>query len=87
MNFLHRHYATLVQHRYKLLLISLLVLVLGSGLAPANVDPRLFATLLLQNMVVGALVFWEERPLLLIGCLLAVLIMSFVRRARANKAR
>lgn len=73
MNFLHRHYATLVRHRYKLLLLSLLVLVLGSGFAPASVDPRLFAALLLQNMTVGVLVFWEERPLLLSGCLLAVL--------------
>ena len=73
MNFLHRHYATLVRHRYKLLLLSLLMLVLGSGLVPASVDPRLFAALLLQNMAVGVLVFWEERPLVLISCLLAVL--------------
>ena len=73
MNFLHRHYATLVRHRYKLLLLSLLLLVLGSGLVPASVDPRLFAALLLQNMAVGVLVFWEERPLVLISCLLAVL--------------
>jgi voltage-gated potassium channel len=73
MTFLHRQYAALVQHRYKLLLVSLLVLVLGSGFAPASIDPRLFAALLLQNMAVGALVFWEERPLLLLGCLLVVL--------------
>jgi voltage-gated potassium channel len=76
MNVLQRQYDALVQHRYKLLLVSLLVLVLGSGFAPANSDPRLFAALLLQNMAVGALVFWEERPLLLLGCLLAVLALE-----------
>lgn len=73
MSYLSRHYSKLVRHRYTLLLGSLLALVLGSGFAPANADPRLFAALLLQNMAVGVLVFWEERPLALLACGLAVL--------------
>ena len=73
MSYLWRSYPKLVRNRYKLLLGSLLVLVLGSGFAPASADPRLFAALLLQNMLVGTLVFWEERPLLLLACLLVVL--------------
>lgn len=73
MSYLGRHYPKLVRQRYKLLLLSLLVLVLGSGFAPATADPRLFAALLLQNMAVGVLVFWEERPLMLLACGLVVL--------------
>jgi len=73
MSYLQHSYLRLVQQRYKLLLASLLILVLGSGFAPAAADPRLFAALLLQNMLVGVLVFWEERALLLLACLLAVL--------------
>ena len=77
MSYLSRHYPKLVRQRYKLLLASLLVLVLGSGFAPAAADPHLFAALLLQNMLVGTLVFWEERAvLLLLGCLLAVLVLE-----------
>ena len=73
MTYLNRHYPRLVRYRYALLLASLLLLVLGSGFAPVAADPRLFAALLLQNMLVGVLVFWEERPLLLLACALAVL--------------
>ncbi|MGI4874475.1 MAG: ion channel [Janthinobacterium lividum] len=73
MNHLHRYYLVLARHRYKLLLGSLLLLVLGSGFTPASTDPRLFACLLLQNLVVGVLVFAEERPLLLLACFGAVL--------------
>jgi hypothetical protein len=69
---LRRPYARLARHRYKLLLASLLLLVLGSGFAPAAADPHVFAALLLQNLVVGVLVFAEEKPLLLGLCLLAV---------------
>lgn len=76
MTYLSRHYPKLARHRYTLLLGSLLMLVLGSGFAPAAADPRLFAALLLQNMLVGALVFWEERPLLLLACALVVLALE-----------
>ena len=69
----HPYVKQLARNRYKLLVGSLLVLVLGSGFAPASADPRLFAALLLQNMLVGVLVFWEERPWLLLASLLAVL--------------
>jgi hypothetical protein len=71
-SYLRRPYAWLVRHRYKLLLASLLLLVLGSGFAPAAADPHVFAALLLQNLAVGVLVFAEEKPLLLVLCLLAV---------------
>ncbi|GAB3635988.1 hypothetical protein GCM10027422_15780 [Hymenobacter arcticus] len=60
-------------HRYKLLMGSLLFLVLGSGFVPASAAPRLFAALLLQNMLVGVLAFWEERPWVLLASLLVVL--------------
>lgn len=73
MNYRRRYYPKLARQRYKLLLVSLLLLVLGSGFAPAAADPHLFAALLLQNMLVGTLVFWEERAALLLACLLAVL--------------
>jgi voltage-gated potassium channel len=73
MSYLHRPYVRLARHRYKLLMASLLLLVLGSGFAPALADPHLFAALLLQNLAVGVLVFAEERPWLLGLCLLGVL--------------
>jgi len=73
MSYLRRSYARLAGHRYKLLLGSLLLLVLGSGFAPAAADPGVFALLLLQNLAVGVLVFAEERPWLLLLCLLVVL--------------
>lgn len=72
-SYLRRRYPELAQHRYALLLGSLLLLVLGSGFTPSNADPRLFAVLLVQNLAVGTLVFWEERPWLLLACLLGVL--------------
>ena len=67
-SYLRRLYARLARHRYKLLLASLLLLVLGSGFAPATADPHVFAALLLQNLVVGVLVFAEEKPWLLLLC-------------------
>jgi voltage-gated potassium channel len=73
MSYLRRPYARLARHRYKLLMGSLLLLVLGSGFAPAAVDPHVFAVLLLQNLAVGVLVFAEEKPWLLLVCLLVVL--------------
>lgn len=73
MTYVSRHYPKLVRYRYAVLLGSLLLLVLGSGFAPAAADPRLFTALLLQNMLVGTLVFWEERPLPLLACALVVL--------------
>jgi hypothetical protein len=73
MSYLRRSYARLAGHRYKLLLGSLLLLVLGSGFAPAAADPGVFALLLLQNLAVGVLVFAEEKPWLLLLCLLVVL--------------
>lgn len=72
MSYLRHSYARLARHRYKLLLGSLLLLVLGSGFAPATADPRVFAVLLLQNLAVGVLVFAEEKPWLLLLCLLVV---------------
>jgi len=72
MSYLRSSYARLARHRYKLLLASLLLLVLGSGFAPATADPHVFAALLLQNLAVGVLVFAKEKPLLLLLCLLAV---------------
>lgn len=68
-SFLGRYYPRLARHHYKLLLGSLLALVLGSGLAPASVDPRLFMALVLQNMVVGVLVFSGRRRWVLALCL------------------
>ena len=65
MTYVSRHYPKLMRYRYALLPGGLLVL--GSGFAPAAADPRLFAALLLRNMLVGTLVFWEEWPLLLLG--------------------
>ena len=76
MSYLRRPYARLARHRYKLLMASLLLLVLGSGFAPAAADPHVFAALLLQNLAVGVLVFAEERPWLLVLCLLAVLSLE-----------
>jgi voltage-gated potassium channel len=73
MSYLRYPYARLARHRYKLLMASLLLLVLGSGFAPAAADPHVFAALLLQNLAVGVLVFAEERPWLLLLCLLVVL--------------
>lgn len=73
LTYLRRPYARLARHRYKLLMASLLLLVLGSGFAPATIDPHLFAALLLQSLAVGVLVFAEEKPWLLGVCLLAVL--------------
>ncbi|MDJ0365879.1 potassium channel family protein [Hymenobacter sp. H14-R3] len=74
MSYLRHPYVTqMARNRYKLLVGSLLFLVLGSGFVPASADPRLFAALLLQNMLVGVLVFWEERPWVLLGSLLLVL--------------
>ncbi|GAA4499050.1 hypothetical protein GCM10023172_17080 [Hymenobacter ginsengisoli] len=73
MSYLRRPYAQLTRHRYKLLMASLLVLVLGSGFTSAAADPLVFVALLLQNMAVGVLVFAEERPWLLLVCLLVVL--------------
>ena len=73
MSYLRHSYARLARHRYKLLMASLLLLVLGSGFAPAAADPHVFAALLLQNLAVGVLVFAEERPWLLLGCLVVVL--------------
>jgi voltage-gated potassium channel len=76
MSYLRRPYARLSRHRYKLLMASLLLLVLGSGFAPALADPHLFAALLLQNLAVGVLVFAEEKPWLLGLCLLGVLVLE-----------
>ena len=76
MSYLHHCYLVLARHRYKLLLGSLLLLVLGSGFTPATADPRLFAVLLLQNLAVGVLVFLEERPWLLLACFGAVLALE-----------
>jgi voltage-gated potassium channel len=73
MSPLRHPYAKLARHRYKLLLASLLLLVLGSGFAPALADPHIFAALLVQNVAIGALVFARERPWLLLLCLLAVI--------------
>jgi voltage-gated potassium channel len=73
MSYLRHPYVRLARHRYKLLMASLLLLVLGSGFAPAAADPHVFAALLLQNLAVGVLVFAEERPWLLLLCLLVVL--------------
>lgn len=70
-SFLHRYAPRLARHHYKLLLSSLLLLVLGSGFAPASADPGLFTTLVLQNMVVGVLIFSARRRWLLLLCLLA----------------
>ncbi|NML64257.1 two pore domain potassium channel family protein [Hymenobacter sp. RP-2-7] len=70
-SFLHRYAPRLARHHYKLLLVSLLALVLGSGFAPASADPLLFTALVLQNMVVGVLVFSARRRWLLLLCLLA----------------
>jgi len=72
MSYLRSSYARLARHRYKLLLASLLLLVLGSGFAPVTADPHVFAALLLQNLAVGVLVFAEEKPSFLLLCLLAV---------------
>jgi hypothetical protein len=72
----HPYVKQLARNRYKLLVGSLLILVLGSGFAPASADPRLFAALLLQNMLVGVLVFWEERPWVLLASLLVVLSLE-----------
>lgn len=46
MSCLHRTYPRLARHQYKLLVVSLLVLVLGPGFTPASTSPRLFAGLL-----------------------------------------
>jgi voltage-gated potassium channel len=70
-SFLHRYAPRLSRHHYKLLLGSLLLLVLGSGFAPASADPGSFTALVLQNMVVGVLVFSSRRRWLLLLCLLA----------------
>ena len=75
-SYLRQYYPRLARHRYTLLLSSLLVLVLGSGFTPASADPRLFAVLVVQNMVVGVLVFWEDWPWVLLACLLAVLALE-----------
>lgn len=68
-SFLHQFAPRLARHHYKLLLGSLLLLVLGSGLAPASADPLLFSALVLQNMLVGVLVFSARRRWLLALCL------------------
>ena len=75
-SFLHRYAPRLARHHYKLLLVSLLILVLGSGFAPASADPRLFAGLVLQNMVVGVLVFSARRHWLLLVCLGAAVALE-----------
>lgn len=82
MPHLRHPYARLARHRYKLLMASLLLLVLGSGFAPAAADPRVFGVLLLQNLVVGVLVFAEERPWLLLVCLLVVLGLEAAAQLR-----